>query len=48
MDILQLFSDDEKLDFITIDGNIYTHRQIEKKNGLVFMRMKKRILNLNE
>jgi len=44
VDILQLFSGNDKLDFITINGNIYTHKQIEKRNGLVFMRMKKRIL----
>ncbi len=44
VDILQLFSDDEKIDFIDIDGNTYTHKQIERKNGLVFMRMKKRLL----
>lgn len=41
---MQLFSNDEKLDFIEVDGNNYTHKQIEKRNGLVFMRMKKRIL----
>ena len=44
VDILQLFSDDEKIDYITIDGNIYTHKQIEKRNGITFMRMKKRFL----
>ena len=45
VDILQLYSDDEKQDFITIEGNIYTHKQIETKNGIIFMRMKKRFLN---
>ena len=45
---MQLFSDDDKLDFITVEGNVYTHKQIEKKNGLVFMRLKKRILKVNE
>jgi len=44
VDILQTFSDNDKVDYITIDGNIYTHKQIETRNGLVFMRMKKRIL----
>lgn len=44
VDILQFFSEDEKLDYITIEGDIYTHKQIEKKDGLVFMRMKKRIV----
>ncbi|MBI2653861.1 hypothetical protein HYX02_03555 [Candidatus Woesearchaeota archaeon] len=48
VDILQLFSDNEKLDFITIEGNIYIHKQIEKRNGITFMRMKKRLLRLNE
>ena len=44
VNILQFFSEDGKLDYITIEGNIYTHKQIEKKNGIVFMRMKKRLL----
>ena len=48
MDILQLYSDDEKLDFITIEGDIYTHKQIERRNGVTFMRMKKRLLRVNE
>jgi hypothetical protein len=48
VDILQLFSNNEKQDFITVEGNIYTHKQIEKRNGLIFMRMKKRFLDLNE
>ena len=48
MDILQLFSDNEKLDYITIEGDIYTHKQIEKKDGLIFMRMKKRFLKIND
>ena len=44
MGILKTFSDDEKLDYITIDGNIFVHKQIEKRNGITFMRLKKRIL----
>ena len=40
------FSDKDKKEYITLDGNIYTHKQIEFKNGLVFMRMKKRILEI--
>ncbi len=49
VDILQLFSDNDKVDYITIEGDIYTHKQIEKKDGLIFMRMKKRFLsNPNE
>lgn len=31
-----------KLNFMGIKNNIFRHRQIEKKNGLVFMRMKNR------
>jgi len=48
VDILLNFSNDEKLDFITIDGNICTHKQIEIRNGITFMRMKKRLLKINE
>ena len=48
VDILLNFSDNEKIDFITIDGNIFTHKQIEKKGGITFMRMKKRLLKINE
>ncbi|MBI2650052.1 hypothetical protein HYX04_01930 [Candidatus Woesearchaeota archaeon] len=48
VDILPVFSDNEKQDFITIDGNIYTHKQIENRNGIVFMRMKKRVLKIND
>ncbi len=48
VDILQIFSDDGKLDFITIEGHTYTHKQIERRNGLTFMRMKKRLFILDE
>lgn len=48
VDILRLFSDNEKVDYITIDDNVYTHKQIERRNGITFMRMKKRFLNPNE
>jgi len=44
VDILPIFSDNEKQDFITVEGNIYTHKQIEARNGILFMRMKKRFL----
>tara|TARA_B100000315_G_scaffold228388_1_gene237057 strand:- start:825 stop:1013 length:189 start_codon:yes stop_codon:yes gene_type:complete len=30
------------LDYIDVRGNIFSHRQIEYKHGLVFMRMKTR------
>ena len=48
VDIMQLFSDNEKVDYITVEGNIYTHKQIERRNGITFMRMKKRFLSLDE
>ncbi len=44
--MFESFSDNEKLDYITIDGRTYTHKQIETRNGIIFMRMKKRILPL--
>ena len=44
MDILLNFSDDKKLDYINVDGSVYTHKQIEFRNGVIFMRMKKRVL----
>lgn len=44
VDILYNFLGDEKRDYITIEGNIYTHKQIEIRNGITFMRMKKRFL----
>ena len=36
------FLKDEKQDFITVGDRFYTHKQIEIKNGIVYMRMKKR------
>ena len=48
VDILLNFSDNYKRDYITVDGNIYTHKQIEIRNGITFMRMKKRVLVQNE
>ena len=38
------FSDSEKQDFITIENNIFLHKQIETKGNIVYMRMKKRVL----
>jgi len=44
-----MLSDNEKVDYITINGDIYTHKQIERRNGITFMRMKKRFMtHLNE
>lgn len=31
-----------KHDFIAIKNNVYLHKQVEMRDGLVFMRMKKR------
>ncbi|MBI3035617.1 hypothetical protein HYY71_04805 [Candidatus Woesearchaeota archaeon] len=46
---MPIFSDNEKTDYVTLEGNIYTHKQIENRNGIIFMRMKKRFLKaLNE
>jgi hypothetical protein len=41
---LMQFSDSEKQDYITIENNVYLHKQIETKGNIVFMRMKKRVL----
>lgn len=42
--------DNEKLDYIrdyiTIDRNACMHKQVERRNGILFMRMKKRILRM--
>ena len=48
VDILLNFSDDGKVDYITLEGNIYNHKQVEIRNGITFMRMKKRFLASNE
>ncbi|MBI2558908.1 hypothetical protein HYW20_06310 [Candidatus Woesearchaeota archaeon] len=44
VDILHLFSDNGKVDYITIEGDVFTHKQIENRDGIVFMRMKKRFI----
>jgi len=46
VDILQFSSDNEKRDYITISSDVYTHKQIEMRNGILFMRMKKRLLKV--
>ena len=38
-------TDSEKIDIITYDDKFYIHRQIEKRNNIVFMRIKKRLLS---
>ena len=46
--ILLGFNNSEKQDIISFDGFVYTHKQIETRNGAVFMRMKKRILKIKD
>ena len=46
--MFEFFSDNGKLDYITIDNGVYLHKQIETRNGILFMRMKKRILPSDE
>lgn len=31
-----------KIDFIEVKNNLYVHKQIEKRNGFTYIRMKKR------
>ena len=37
-------SDSEKIDIITYMNDYYIHKQLEIKNNLLFMRIKKRLL----
>jgi len=39
-------SNSSKIDIVIITNNVYTHKQIEVKNNLVFMRIKKRLIEL--
>ena len=34
---MQLFSDNGKLDYITVESEMYTHKQIERRNGIIFI-----------
>ncbi len=34
----------EIVDFIRVEGNVYTHKQIERRNGRLYMRLKRRLL----
>ena len=40
----KVFRDDNSVDMVTVKNNLVTHKQIEMKNGRVYMRMKKRDL----
>ena len=39
-------TDSRMIDIVTITNKVYTHKQIEVKNNLVFMRIKKRLIRL--
>lgn len=39
---MALLRDSEKVDYITVANNVFTHKQIEYWHNIVFMRMKKR------
>jgi len=45
--ILNFFSSEDIVDYITLENGIYTHKQVENRNGILYMRMKKRILKRN-
>ena len=40
----KIFSEDNSLNLIRVNNNIVTHKQVEMKDGRVYMRMKKRDL----
>lgn len=42
--VANLSTDSEKIDIITYGDKFYIHRQIEKRDNMVFMRIKKRLL----
>lgn len=42
--VANLRTNSEKIDIITYGDKFYIHRQIEKRNNIVFMRIKKRLL----
>lgn len=37
-------SDSRKIDIVSYENNFYTHKQIEIKNNLLYMRIKKRLI----
>jgi hypothetical protein len=39
-----LFTDSRKIDIFMYANEYYTHKQVELKNNLLFMRMKKRYM----
>ncbi len=40
----KVFSDECSLNHIKVDKNIVTHKQVERRSGKIYMRMKKRDL----
>ncbi len=40
----KVFSDETSLNHVRIDRNFVTHKQVERKSGKIYMRMKKRDL----
>lgn len=46
MGVDKLSRDLGKIDIITYSDSFYIHKQIENKNGLFFMRLKKRSMRL--
>ncbi|KHO50879.1 MAG: hypothetical protein QT04_C0048G0005 [archaeon GW2011_AR11] len=34
----------EKIDIVRVDGTLYTHKQIEVRDGRIYMRLKRRNL----
>ena len=42
--VANLSSNSEKVDIITYEDKFYIHRQIERRENRVFMRIKKRLL----
>ena len=42
MENSKLFND--KIDIVSVDGTVYTHKQIEIKDGRLYMRLKRRNL----
>ena len=40
----KVFSEDNSLNLVKINNNIVTHKQVEMRDGRIYMRMKKRDL----
>jgi hypothetical protein len=42
--IINIDNPNSKIELIRLGDNFYTHKQVELKNGMLFIRMKKRLL----